>query len=428
MDARRRPPTTIISARTRRRWPTAAHCRSASAAPAIDGAPARHPAHFFAHRCQLKIAVISKDQRNLADIAKIVRTRDASDAVDMVEGTVARLIGLDDDAMPDVLVLDQPSADDGDLDDIDRLSGMHPRTAFVLLCREQTPDFLLAAMRAGVREVLPWPASAAALHPALERISDKLERRNPSKGKIFAFISCKGGSGATFLATNLAYALAASGTKKVALIDMNLQFGDASLFVSDHKPLSILASSMLSITPNYSVLAAPSDPAHANDVKPEHIDAILNLARRQYDFVVLDVGRTLDAVSIRGLDHADMIFPILQTTLPYIRDGKRLLNMFRSLDYGKDKLHLIVNRHDRGGEIRLQDLETAFDTDIMKTIPNHYDAAAASVNQGVPVMQLVPASPISKALAEFAATLSGEAAPVAASSGGWLSRLRARSS
>jgi len=414
-----------------------------SAAPVIDGAPARHPAHFFAHRSQLKIAVISKDQRNLADIAKIVRTRDASDAVDMVEGTVARLIGLDDDAMPDVLVLDQPSADDGALDDIERLSGMHPRTAFVLLCREQTPDFLLAAMRAGVREVLPWPASAAALHPALERISDKLERRNPSKGKIFAFISCKGGSGATFLATNLAYALAASGTKKVALIDMNLQFGDASLFVSDHKPLatladvaqqihrldpSFLASSMLSITPNYGVLAAPSDPAHANDVKPEHIDAILNLARRQYDFVVLDVGRTLDAVSIRGLDHADMIFPILQTTLPYIRDGKRLLNMFRSLDYGKDKLHLIVNRHDRGGEIRLQDLETAFDTDIMKTIPNHYDAAAASVNQGVPVMQLVPASPISKALAEFAATLSGEAAPVAASSGGWLSRLRARSS
>src|SRR5471032_3115521 len=174
MAARRRPPTTIISARTRRRWPTAAHCRSASAAPAIDGAPARHPAHFFAHRSQLKIAVISKDQRNLADIAKIVRTRDASDAVDMVEGTVARLIGLDDNAMPDVLVLDQPSADDGALDDIERLSGMHPRTAFVLLCREQTPDFLLAAMRAGVREVLPWPASAAALHPALERISDKL--------------------------------------------------------------------------------------------------------------------------------------------------------------------------------------------------------------------------------------------------------------
>ena len=156
---------------------------------------------------------------------------------------------------------------------------------------------------------------------------------------MLAFISCKGGSGATFIATNLGYALAAGGHKRVLLIDMNLHFGDASLFVSEHKPLatlsdvahqihrldpSFLASSTLSILPNYSVLAAPEDPAHASEVLPEHVDAIIAQARRQYDFVVLDVGRNLDAVSVRALDHADMIFPILQTTLPYIRDGKRV--------------------------------------------------------------------------------------------------------
>jgi len=369
----------------------------------------------------------------------MLRTREPSDEVDMVAGTVARISALSEDAMPDVLIIDEPSVENGDLEQLERLSGTHPRMAFILLCSEQSPQFLLQAMRAGVREVLAAPATGATLFPALERIAEKIGRSKQANGKVLAFISCKGGSGATFLATNLAYALAASGKHRVALIDMNLQFGDASLFVSDQKPLStlsevcqqihrldpsFLASSMLNITPNYGVLSAPSDPAHANDVKPDHIDAILKLARRQYDFILLDVGRSLDAVSIRGLDHADMIFPILQTTLPYIRDGKRLLNVFRSLEYGKDRIHLIVNRHDKGGEIRLQDLETAFDTNHLKTIPNHYDAAAASVNQGVPILKLAPTSPITKALEEFVKSLTGESGAEASAS--WIKRLLKR--
>ncbi|WP_432380568.1 AAA family ATPase [Duganella sp. P38] len=388
----------------------------------------------------MKITVISRDERQLADLVRLLRARAAADEVDQLIGSVARGVTLfTDDTLPDVLIIDRPQGADDDLQHLERFSSQHPNIACVVLCAEQDPQFLLQAMRAGVREVLPAPAASGALYPAMERIADKLERRGHTSGKVLAFISCKGGSGATFLATNLAYALAASGKHKVALIDINLQFGDASLFVSDHKPLatlsdvaqqihrldpSFLTSSMLNITPNYGVLAAPSDPAHANDVKPDHVDAILKLARRQYDFVVLDVGRSLDAVSIRALDHADLIFPILQTTLPYIRDSKRLLNVFRSLEYGKEKIQLIVNRHDRNSEIRLKDLESAFDAEIAFTIPNNYDAAAASVNQGVPVLQLSPNAPISQSLAELARKLSGEAAPQ--QQGGWLARLRAR--
>lgn len=388
----------------------------------------------------MKIAVISRDERHLAEVMRMLRARSPSDEIDHLVGGVARAATLTDEQLPDVLILDRPSREDGDLDNLERFSAQYPRIACVALCIERDPDFLMHAMRAGVREVLPSPATSSTLYPAIERIGEKLERRGQTSGKVLAFISCKGGSGATFLATNLGYALAASGKQKVALIDMNLQFGDASLFVSDHKPLatlsdvaqqihrldpSFLASSMLSVTPNYGVLAAPSDPAHANDVKPDHIDAILKLARRQYDFILLDVGRSLDAVSIRALDHADHIYPILQTTLPYIRDGKRLLNVFRSLEYGKEKIHLVVNRHDKGGEIRLKDLEGAFDADVNITIPNHYDAAAASVNQGVPVLQLYPNSQLSLALAGLARTLTGEAVPEA-QGGGWLSKLMPR--
>ncbi|WP_313166992.1 AAA family ATPase [Massilia oculi] len=384
----------------------------------------------------MKIAVLSRDERHLIELSRQLRARPGSDEVDMIAGTAARLSTMADEAVPDLLIVDAPRADEGELDQLERLGHLFPRMAFIVLSEDQSQDFLLRAMRAGVREVLAARPLPADLVAAVDHVAEKLGSQGAAQGRVLAFISCKGGSGSTFLATNLAYALSAGGAKRVALIDMNLQFGDASLFVSDSKPLatlsdvatqihrldpSFLSSSMVSVTPNFSVLAAPSDPAHASDVKPEHIDAIIKLARRQYDFIVLDVGRSLDPVSIRALDHADTIYPVLQTTLPYIRDGKRLLTVFRNLEYGNDKVELIVNRHDNNSDIRLKDLEEAFDTTHLRTMPNHYDAAAKSVNQGVPVTRLAPDSQLSMALMAMARGLTGEAAP--APSAGLMARL-----
>lgn len=384
----------------------------------------------------MKIAVLSRDERHLIELSRQLRARPGSDEVDMIAGTPARLATMADEAAPDLLIVDAPRADEGELDQLERLGHLFPRMAFIVLSEDLSQDFLLRAMRAGVREVLAARPAPAELVAAVDHVAEKFGSQGAAQGRVLAFISCKGGSGATFLATNLAYALSAGGAKRVALIDMNLQFGDASLFVSDSKPLatlsdvatqihrldpSFLSSSMVSVTPNFSVLAAPSDPAHASDVKPEHIDAIIKLARRQYDFIVLDVGRSLDPVSIRALDHADTIYPVLQTTLPYIRDGKRLLSVFRNLEYGNDKVELIVNRHDNNSDIRLKDLEEAFDTTHLRTMPNHYDAAAKSVNQGVPVTRLAPDSQLSMALMTMARSLTGEAAPVQAA--GMMARL-----
>ena len=372
----------------------------------------------------MKILVISKNDKHLWEVARLLRERNPSDVVDVVFGTLDKVVGVADRASPNVLVLDQPSVEGGDLERLEHLGQLYPRMSLIVLCQQNSPEFLIQAMRAGVREVLPSPVNAASLFPAILRIEEKLDSQPQVRGRVLAFISCKGGSGATFLATNLGYALAAQEKKRVALFDLNLQFGDASLFLSDQKPLatvavvaqqiqrldpSFLASSMLNITPNYFVLAAPEDPAQAGDVKPEHVDAILNLARRQYAFILLDLGRSLDPVSIRALDQADMIFPILQTTLPYVRDGKRLLGVFGALDYNKEKIHLIVNRHDKGSEIKLLDLEAACGSSVFWTIPNHYEAAASSVNQGVPILKLAKGSPISKSLQELAKSLTGDA-------------------
>jgi pilus assembly protein CpaE len=318
--------------------------------------------------------------------------------------------------VPELVVLDASdiAADEGEM--VERLSKQYPSASFMLLTRDPQQDLLIRAMRAGMREVLPLPLVHRAFHEAMDRIEVAAGLSPVREGKVMAFISCKGGSGATFLSTNFGYALAALADKKVLLIDLHGQFGDATLYVSDQKPAMTLSdicaqisrmdgafldSCLVHVASNFGVLAAADDPNRTVDMKPEHMDTILRIARQHYDFVVLDVGRQIDAISLRALDQADIIYPVLQLALPDIRDGRRLLDIFRSLGYPNERTRLIVNRYEKGGKLRLTDLEQALGADVVHTVPNDYLSATDSVNQGIPVLQLSRSSNVARSLAEL---------------------------
>ena len=369
----------------------------------------------------MKIAVISPNSAHREDIGRYLQTQDGSRAVALHEGGMTKVRVIADQQRPDLIILDSMCRDLEELPVLEYVSAQHPQTVVVMLCANHSPEFLINAMRAGVREVLQSPATKEALVAAVERIERRLglgaKPRQP--GQIIAFIPCKGGSGATFLATNLGYQLAAE-SKKVILIDLNLQFGDAALFIHDHKPAtnlgdvahnihrldaSFLAGSLVNVSPNYGVLAAPEDPGQAMEVKPEHVDVLLNLAVNNYDFVIVDVGRVLDAVTIKALDRANCVFPVMQLTLPFIRDANRLISAFRTLGYSKDKIRLVVNRFEKGSEIKLEDVERSLGVATFKTLPNSYEAVASAVNHGRPIASFARNNPVAKGLQELAHAL-----------------------
>jgi pilus assembly protein CpaE len=327
---------------------------------------------------------------------------------------------------PELVILDASdiAADEGEL--VDRLCKQYPGASFMLLTRDPQQDLLIRAMRAGMREVLQLPLVHRAFHEAMDRIEVAAGLSPVREGKVLAFISCKGGSGATFLSTNFGYALAALADRKVLLIDLHGQFGDATLYVSDQKPAMTLSdicaqisrmdgafldSCLVHVASNFGVLAAADDPNRTVDMKPEHMDVILRIARQHYDFVVLDVGRQIDAISLRALDQADTIYPVLQLALPDIRDGRRLLDIFRSLGYPSERTRLIVNRYEKGGKLRLMDLEQALGADVVHTVPNDYLSATDSVNQGIPVLQLSRSSAVARSLAELVELVAARRVP-----------------
>lgn len=372
----------------------------------------------------MKVSIVSKNTKNLDELRRFVETS-ASRDVQIFTGGVEVLGPIADQHRPDVIIFEASGDAQGDLQWIAKLNLRHPSIILILLMPDQSANSLLDAMRAGVREVLPSPVSRLALQSSLALIEEKISHQGTPRqtGAVLSFIPCKGGSGGTFIAANLAYVLASEENKKVLLMDLNLHFGDAVLFISDQAPssnladvarqimrmdASFLASSVLPVLPNFGVLAAPEDPVQAMSVKPEHIESLLNLARSEYDFIIIDVGRALDPVSIKALDQSDVIFPVMQLTLPFIRDAKRLMDVFHSLEYSRDKIKLLVNRYEKTSEIRLEDVEQTLNAKVFKTLPNSFKAVAASVNQGIPINKLAHGNPVSKSLLELAHALASE--------------------
>jgi len=366
----------------------------------------------------MKIAVISPSRNHLDEVCGVLRAN--GHTTSLFEGGKSRMREIADREQPDLMLVDGMCCDVAELAQVEYVTTHYPTVAVILLCSTHTPEFLINSMRAGVREVLPSPATAPALEAAVNRVAAKLVSTKPREpGKILAFLPCKGGVGATFLATNLASHLAE--TKSVLLIDLNLQFGDALAFVHDGKATStladvakniarldasLLAASTVKVAPNFSVLAAPEDVAQAMEVKSEHIEAILALAVRQYDFVVLDVPRSLDTAVIKALDRAWRIFPVLQSGLPEIRNAGKLLEAFKSLGYAPDKTELIVNRFDKNDEIGIEQVQRSVGHTRLITVPNSYREVNASINHGEPLVRNARTNPVARHLVDFADTLS----------------------
>ncbi|MEJ6022101.1 AAA family ATPase [Ramlibacter sp. PS4R-6] len=371
----------------------------------------------------MKIAILSPNARHLQDIAALLQP--AGHTVVPAEGGKSRMRAIADDERPDLMIVDGMCCDPGELALVEQVTALHPALRVMLLCASHTPEFLIASMRAGVREVLPSPPPAEALLAAVDRLAARITgTHGAAAGRVLAFIASKGGSGSTFLAANLAWQLAE--TRSVLLVDLNLQFGDALSFLGDARAAvtladvardiarldaSLLASSATKVAPGLSVLAAPDDMAQALDVRPEHVDAILDVAVTQYDFVLLDLPRVVDPVATRGLDRADHVYVVMQSSLPHVRNAARLLQVFRSLGYPPAKSSVVLNRYERSAEISLEQVTRSLGAPHMLTVPNSYREVSSAINHGSALAVSARGGAVARELAGLAASLLPRAPP-----------------
>jgi pilus assembly protein CpaE len=386
----------------------------------------------------MRIAVVAKSDAQLEQLRQLLDGLGPEPpVVSLRRGGLEQIGPAADQEQPDVIILDRLCHNADELAALDGPAARHSGLTYVLIGDNGGPELLRAAMQRGVRDVLAPPVTADALGAAVARIEQRLRAHTAPRHKsvVAAFIACKGGAGATFLAANLAYVLAAECSKSVALLDLDLNVGDAPLFIADHAPATtladiaqhierldstLLAGTMLRVLPTLGVLAAPDSLEQSLSIKPEHVERVIRLAAADHDCVLIDLGRTFDRVGIKALDLADVIFPVLQLSLPFVRDAKRVLNTLQALGVSDNRIHLIVNRYESDSTLRLADAEQALGRKVALSIPNSYRAVSASVNQGVPMALIAARNAVTNCLRTLASQHFGGGL---AADRGWLAKL-----
>lgn len=313
-----------------------------------------------------------------------------------------------------------------------------PQTMVLMLSEKIDADTLVAAMQTGVREVLSSKPSESDLKAALKRLSHRKTVSSAdaqSQARTVAFLSCKGGSGATFLATNFAYILAEEMGKNTIFLDLDMQCGDAVYYVSpgtsksdiieitrhiERLDAKLLASSVLHVAPNFDLLPAPEAPDAAYSVEAHALEQLISIVRHHYDIVVLDLERVIDPLTEQALDMADVVYVVMENLLPFVRDAKRIVSKCRALGYGDRKIRLVVNRYEKNGTIDIAQIEKAVGIKVSHTIRSSFQDVAQAINTGVPIFHVNPHN----AIVDVLRTMAQECDPTPIKKqGSWINRL-----
>lgn len=343
---------------------------------------------------------------------------------------------------PALLVLALPTVGAGDLQELGAALAGRPETAALLLTPDPRPETLLAAMRAGVREVVPLPSSPGELGQALARQLARVQAvpRGPAqraRSPVVALVSAKGGAGSTFLATSLAAALAARGAH-TAVLDLDLRHGDAAVFLSDQPGTTTLAelaaqharldgalleAALLDCGPGLRLLPAPQRMEGALAIRAESVARIVELAAARFDAVVLDLGRGPEAATLPALDLADSMQVVMPPSLAGLHGARRLLGLLRELDVSREHTRLLVNRVGQPGELGTADLRRALGFELAREIPDSPAPVASATDHGLPIGRHAPRDAVARALAAWAEELCPAPAADTATPRSWLRSL-----
>lgn len=320
----------------------------------------------------------------------------------------------------DLLILEDDALTLADLAALEGILAHAPRLACMLVTPAPSTDMLMAAMRAGVRHVLNWPLDASAFMRELSHVAAKKSAHTRRAGRVISFTSAKGGSGTTLIATNLAHVLATARDQRVLVIDLNQQFADASVLLSDVTPPATLydlckqidrldaaffEACVARVHPNLDVLAGAGDPVKAGELRPSHLQRVLGLVRDQYDMVICDIGQSINPLSIHALDQSEPICMVLQQNVPNLHASRRLLDILAQLGYPHGKTRLIVNHYDKREPVGLDAIERALGNKPSHLLPHDYKSARHAANQGLPLYDAAKGGALTKSIEGLASLL-----------------------
>ena len=287
------------------------------------------------------------------------------------------------------------------------LSMQLPETGVIIMSVQGEKEYMKKAMFAGAREYIVKPFSAEDLTQTILRTYEfQNKKKSLSKvqdqqinTRIFTVFSTKGGVGKTTIASNLAVAMARTTKKRVALIDLDLQFGDVAVMLNLSlkntiydlvKDLKEMDSDMIEdyLVTHFSgvnVLPAPAKPEYSEFIDAKHIERILNLLIGSYHYIIIDAAASFNETVLTALDMSERILCISTLDLPTIKNMKVGLDLMDSLKYPHEKIHVVLNKASEQFGVKFKEFEQTIGHPVWAYIPEDSHTVITSATKDCPL-------------------------------------------
>jgi len=313
-----------------------------------------------------------------------------------------------------------------------------PGTAIVLV-RDHTWNGLLpAAMRAGIRDVVDMTQGTDELREAVERAVAWASNLRSSthaamgdgtarvrRGHIISVFSSKGGSGKTFLTTNLAVAIAQVTGEDVAVVDLDVDMGDVFTYFGREPSASItdlmalgeggtsdeIRSVGVEVAPHTWSFGAPPDPA-AEAPAGEAVGKFLRSIRSEFDYVVVDASVDYSDSALVCFDLSDMICLVTGLDVVGVKHLSKALDTLLTIGLPRERFRVVLNRADSKVGLDAADVERVMKIQVDAMIPSSR-LVPTSLNKGRPVVLDEPTSEVSQSITSLAVRFSGVDGPEA---------------
>lgn len=332
------------------------------------------------------------------------------------------------------VLLVAPRNDQGKYAFVERATQQFPLTPVILLEEEWQEETLHNALYLGAKDVLVRPFDGEKLLQSLIRVQQlsakkadpqtykaSIQGKKKSPGKIYTFFSTKGGVGKTFLSLNFATALAADTQKRVVLVDLDLDCGNAALAMNLPPKFTILdvlneihnmdndliESYLLPHESGVKVLAANVRYDMKGFIKADQVKIVLELLQQSFDYVIVDMPPRFSENSAPAMALADLLLLVATPEVSSVRNTKSLLVTLQQLSFPPSKVRLILNKAMKRSEISEKDITSTLNQKLDAAVAYDYQRVLSSLNRGVPFIKEYPKHPITGGIHNLVKTITG---------------------
>jgi pilus assembly protein CpaE len=319
----------------------------------------------------------------------------------------------------------------------------------VLIADQVSPVVLHQMLRLGADDFLPYPLPEGGLHETIEKLRKPVAPAAPvivkaapemdetaaphpgfkAKGDRDAVVlpvhGLAGGSGASTFAANLAWELATISKEppRVCLIDLDFQFGSAATYLDLPRKEAVfdllqdtgavdsdaLLQAMLTYNDKLHVLTAPSDMLPLDFVTPEDIGRLIDMAQKNFDFVIIDMPRTVVSWTETVLARAHVYFVLMELDLRSAQNALRLVRALKAEGLPFEKLRYVLNRAPRFTDLsaksRVKRMAESLDISIEVQLPDGGVAVTQANDHGLPLAENAAKNPLRKEIQKLAKSL-----------------------